>query len=176
MTIGILLALALFGGPPRPAPDAGCEVGRIVDGDTFYCRDGRKVRLIGIDSPEIPQGRPGRDAREVLRRLIPEGTMVRLEGDVAPRDRWGRTLAYAWAGNRLVNEAMVLAGWAVRYTVPPNVKYDRRLERAQNEARTRRSGLWGSGGFECLPADYRRRGCVSRPEPTRVPGAPAADR
>lgn len=159
MTIGILLTLALVVGLPGSAPGAGCEVGRIVDGDTFHCRDGRKVRLIGIDSPEIPQGRPGRDAREVLRRLIPEGTTVRLEGDAALRDRWGRTLAYAWAGNRLVNEAMVLAGWAVRYTVPPNVKYDRRLERAQNEARARRAGLWASGGFECRPADYRRRAC-----------------
>ena len=36
-------------------------------------------------------------------------------------------------GNRLVNEAMVRGGWAVLYTVPPNVKYAGRLERAQKD-------------------------------------------
>ncbi|MBA2458769.1 MAG: thermonuclease family protein [Gemmatimonadales bacterium] len=139
-----------------------CEVGRIVDGDTFYCADGRKVRLIGIDSPELRQGESGRIARGALGRFL-QGGRVRLETDVSRRDRWGRTLAYAWSGGRLVNEAMVREGWAVLYTVPPDVKYAGRLERAQSEARARRAGLWESGGFDCLPSQYRRRRCVSGP-------------
>jgi micrococcal nuclease len=88
MLILLLLALVLADPPP-----ADCRIRRIVDGDTFYCADGRKVRLIGIDSPELAQGEPGRDARDALQDLMPLGRSVRLESDAAPWDRWGRTLA-----------------------------------------------------------------------------------
>jgi micrococcal nuclease len=84
---------------------------------------------------------------------------VRLERDVAPRDRYGRELAHVWSGSRLVNEALVLEGWAMLYTVPPNVKYAERLERAQKQARAAGAGLWASGGFGCAPAAYRRGEC-----------------
>jgi micrococcal nuclease len=84
---------------------------------------------------------------------------VRLERDVAPHDRYGRELAHVWNGARLVNEALVLEGWATLYTVPPNVKYAERLERAQKQARAARVGLWASGGFACAPAAYRRGEC-----------------
>jgi len=136
-----------------------CRVERVADGDTFYCRDGRKVRLIGIDTPELAQGADGRLARDALRRLLPAGRAVRLELDAAPRDRYGRVLAHVWAGDRLVNEAMVRGGWAMLYTVPPNVRYVRRLETAQQEARAARAGLWKHDGFECSPADFRRGRC-----------------
>lgn len=146
---------------PVPAPE--CEVGRVVDGDTFYCRDGRKVRLIGIDSPERGQGAPAGQAQRALARLIPLGRAVRLEGDVAPADRYGRVLAWVWAGGTLVNAAMVREGWAVLYTVPPNVKYAGLVERAQSEARASGAGLWASGGFDCPPRAYRRGECFGSP-------------
>ena len=140
----------------RPAP---CVVERVADGDSFSCRDGRRVRLIGIDAPELSQGESGRRSRAALGRLAPPGTTVRLEGDAAPHDRYGRELAHVWTGSRLVNEALVLEGWAMLYTVPPNVKYAERLERAQKLARAAGVGLWGTGGFECAPSAYRRREC-----------------
>jgi micrococcal nuclease len=152
-----------------------CVVERIADGDTFSCRDGRRVRLIGIDTPELGQGESGHRARAALSRLTPPGASVRLERDIAFRDRYGRELAHVWNGSRLVNEALVLEGWAMLYTVPPNVKYVERLERAQKKARTAGAGLWGSGGFACEPAAYRRGECTavrSKGEPP--PGAPGA--
>ena len=142
---------------------ADCVVGQVVDGDTFRCRDGRKVRLTGVDSPEQQQGPYGAKARQALIRLLPVGVAVRLEHDVAPRDRYGRLLAYVWAGPTLINEAMVRGGWAVLYTVPPNVRYADRLSRAQNEARTRGTGLWAERGFDCSPVDFRSRRCLSPP-------------
>ena len=144
-----------------PPPQAGCVVTRVVDGDTFYCGDGQKVRLIGVDSPELEQRPFGDQARQALLQLIPPGTAVVLQRDVAPTDRYGRVLAYVWKGSTLVNEAMVHDGWAMLYTVPPNVKYAERLERAQKEARARRTGLWSGSAFECLPGDYRRRRCLN---------------
>jgi micrococcal nuclease len=78
-------------------------------------------------------------------------------------DRYGRMLAYVWTGATLVNEVMVRDGWAVLYTVPPNVKYAERLAQAQKEARAARAGLWSGRGFDCLPIDFRQRRCVIPP-------------
>jgi micrococcal nuclease len=143
--------------------DDSCIVGRVADGDSFRCEDGRRVRLIGIDSPESQQGPYGDQARRALLELLTAGAAVWLESDVAPTDRYGRLLAYVWIGPVLVNEAMVRDGWAVLYTVPPNIKYAERLTRAQNEARARGAGLWSQRGFECLPNDFRSKRCVSPP-------------
>jgi micrococcal nuclease len=163
----LLVVLALLRPRASSEPDASrqddrCAVAHVVDGDTFRCGDGRKVRLIGVDTPEQGQGEAGRLARQALLGYLPVGRVVRLERDVQATDRYGRVLAFVWTGATLVNEAMVREGWAVLYTVPPDVKYAERLRRAQKEARARRAGLWGSGGFDCLPRDYRRNRCLTR--------------
>jgi len=142
---------------------ADCVVQRVSDGDSFRCRDGQRVRLIGIDSPERQQHPYGAQAQAALLRIAPPGTSLRLERDVAATDQYGRALAYAWVGATLVNEALVQGGWAVLYTVPPNVKYADRFGRAQNEARARGTGLWAERGFDCVPADFRRGKCVNSP-------------
>jgi micrococcal nuclease len=155
--------LACAAQQPGTLPQTSCIVGRVADGDTFRCVDGRRVRLIGIDSPESQQQPYGGRARSALLEMLPSGAAVRLETDVVPMDRYDRLLAYVWVGPTLVNEAMVRDGWAVLYTVPPNVKYVERLIRAQNEARAHGAGLWSQHGFECLPSDFRRNRCVSSP-------------
>lgn len=161
LTLGVWSLDCAAQGPPAH-PDATCVMSRVVDGDTFYCRDGRKVRLIGVDSPERQQTF-GSVARQALIELLPSGTAVRLERDVTLTDRYGRLLAYVWMGSSLVNETMVRDGWAVLYTVPPNVKYADRFGRAQKEARARGAGLWAQRGFDCLPSEFRRGTCVSPP-------------
>ena len=166
----VLMTLALAAMPVgcaaqqrAPRVGDGCVVRTVADGDSFRCTDGRRVRLIGIDSPESQQHPYGDRSRQALLELLTAGAAVRLETDVAPTDRYGRLLAYVWIGPVLVNEAMVRDGWAVLYTVPPNVKYADRLSRAQNEARARGAGLWSQRGFDCLPSDFRRRQCLSSP-------------
>jgi micrococcal nuclease len=156
----LLVATLLSGALPPGAPaDLICTVTRIVDGDTFYCDRHVKVRLIGIDAPEQDQGPFGRESMVALRALIPPGTQVRLERDVDAKDRFGRRLAYVWADGSLVNEAMVRGGWALLFTVPPNVKYADRLGRAQTAARNARAGLWRENGFACAPVAWRRHRC-----------------
>jgi micrococcal nuclease len=165
-----LLTLAVAATPPgcaarqqEPPRQDDCIVAHVADGDSFRCADGRQVRLIGVDSPESQQRPYGERARKALLQLLRPAAAVRLESDVVPTDRYGRRLAYVWVGPTLVNEAMVRDGWAVLYTVPPNVKYVARLTRAQNEARALGAGLWGQRGFECRPSDFRRNRCVSSP-------------
>lgn len=89
-----------------------------VDGDTLRCGDER-VRLIGIDAPELPgHCRPGRacvegngwESKASLARLI-HGRRVGLERH--GRDAYGRTLAFAFIGARNLSCAQLRAGQAV---------------------------------------------------------------
>jgi len=136
-----------------------CVVRRVADGDTLTCADGTRVRLIGIDSPERSQAEGFASARAALLRLAPIGDAVRLERDVVPTDQYGRRLAWVWSGDRLLNEVLVRDGWAVLYTVPPNVRYTERIALAQRQARAASAGLWATNGFDCLPRDRRRGNC-----------------
>lgn len=148
--------------PPASRQEAGrdpCVVASVTDGDTLRCEDGRRVRLIGIDAPEREQGAAFAPSRDRLRSLTPRGATVLLEGDVTPRDRYGRTLAWVWREDILVNERMVREGWAVLYTSAPDIRYADRIRAAQAAARDERAGLWASGGFDCLPGDFRRGRC-----------------
>jgi micrococcal nuclease len=166
LRLSVLLTVLLSGcAPPQSSAQQqdNCIVARVSDGDSFHCQDGRRVRLIGIDSPQSQQRPFGQQARQALVKLLPPDSVVRLESDIKRADQYGRVLAYVWVGPILANEAMLRAGWAVLYTVPPNVKYVERLQRAQKEARAGNAGLWASHGFDCSPKDYRRRACISPP-------------
>lgn len=159
--VPVFMVLALSCASDAPGLATPCVVDRVADGDSFRCDDDTRVRLIGIDAPELDQGPIGREARAALRRLMPAGDTVWLEQDVVGTDQYGRILAYVWltGGDTLVNERMLDDGWAVLYTVPPNVKYADLLRKAANEARTNGTGLWQGGGFDCLPSEHRRGSC-----------------
>ena len=158
--------MSLLCAPPatgqRPAPPrVRCTVRRISDGDTFRCEEGRtKVRLLLIDAPEMDQGPFGVQAQRALQNILPVGSVVALEYDVAHTDQFGRTLAYAWRSDGvLVNEAMVRNGYAVPLTYSPNVKYVERIRAAAKSARAGRLGLWNGSAFDCSPRDHRARKC-----------------
>lgn len=147
-------------GPPQPVRETRtCVVARITDGDSIECRGIGRVRLLGMDAPELDQGNLGARATQALARLLAVGDTVALEPDVEPRDRNGRILAYVWARDTLVNWSMVRRGWAVALTYPPNVQYVDWFEAAQRAARDEGVGLWAVEGFSCLPRDHRAGRC-----------------
>jgi micrococcal nuclease len=123
------------------------KVERVVDGDTFVLADGRKVRYIGIDTPETkhPQ-KPvecfGKEATQFHRQLILDKE-VKLEADVQDSDQYGRLLRYVWLNDELINQKLVAEGYAVAASYPPNVKYQDRLAEAERKAREENLGLWG---------------------------------
>jgi micrococcal nuclease len=140
------------------SPDVACIVARLADGDSFTCTDGRQVRLLLIDTPELAQAPWGQMARRQLESLVRPGTKVRLELDRTPVDRYRRTLAYAWVDTVMVNEAMVARGWAV--VLPyENVRHLERLQRAERTAREAKRGFWQAWAFRCRPVDFRARRC-----------------
>lgn len=140
-------------------PTERCVVERIVDGDTLVCAGGVRVRLIGIDTPELSQRPYGDQARRALERLVPAGSAVELERDVELADRYGRRLAYVWRDGMLVNWRMLRDGWALLLTYPPNVRYVESFEEALRQARQEGRGLWAVDGFSCPPFDRRRGVC-----------------
>ncbi len=148
-------------GPDRvgPSPEGSCVVSRVVDGDTLDCSDGLRIRLLLIDAPEMAHGDFGAAAKAALEQLAPLGSKLVLEYDVDPRDRYGRTLAYLWSRDVLINAQMIAGGMAVVATYPPNVKYADYLLPLQVQAREERRGLWSVDAFECAPADFRARRC-----------------
>ena len=117
------------------------------------------VRPIGVDAPERGQGEAYRQATAAFERWVAVGDTVELERDVQPRDRYGRQLAWVWRADTLVNERMLAEGWAMLYTLPPNVRYVERLRDAERTARLERAGFWDGSVFECAPSAFRRGSC-----------------
>ena len=144
-----------------PASGGRCTVREVDDGDTFTCGDGTRVRLLLVDAPELSQAPFGAVAQRELERLIPPGTTVLLETDIAPLDRYRRLLAYvALQDGRPVNEALLRSGLAVVVVYPPNVARVDRFRAIADSARTARRGLWSTSAFECRPADHRAGRCL----------------
>jgi micrococcal nuclease len=136
------------GATPAPEPVAGTPaiVESITDGDTFRTTGGERVRLIGIDTPEVDDDACfAAEATAALAALIPPGTEVRLVADVDPFDRFGRVLAYVERASDglFVNFELALGGFAVQLTVPPNVARADELGAAVADARDAGRGLWG---------------------------------
>jgi micrococcal nuclease len=158
-SLGLLALPLLAVGSVRAQQRAPCVVARVVDGDTFVCAGGLRVRPIGFDAPERGQGESFRQATAAFERWVAVGDTVDLELDIQPTDRYGRQLAWVWRADTLVNERMLAEGWAMLYTLPPNVRYVDRLRDAERSAREARAGFWQGSVFECAPSAFRRKAC-----------------
>lgn len=148
-------------GAELPDSIAG-RVARVHDGDTVSVVIGKKrekVRMIGLDAPELGQRPWGKRAKEHLMEIIgSSGGTVVVEFDVQRRDRYGRLLAYLWTKDRhLINYEMLRDGYAVLYTFEPNVKYADMLREGQRMARERQAVIWGRPGLKERPSSYRER-------------------
>ncbi len=132
--------------PARPRAAESLLVKHVPDGDGLELADGRRVRYIGIDAPEVSgdQGRPqpfAEEARELNRRLV-LGKQVRLERDTSDTDRYGRLLRYVYVGDLFVNAELVRAGLAVALELWPDVQRADELARLEQEAIRKRRGMW----------------------------------
>ncbi len=126
---------------------------RIIDGDTVELVDGRKLRYIGINTPEVSGTAEclGIEAKNRNQALV-ENQKVFLEKDISETDRYGRLLRYVYLENgQMVNEILVAEGYAQASTYPPDVKYQERLTGVEKEAREAKAGLW-SGVCQSLEA------------------------
>jgi micrococcal nuclease len=118
------------------------------------------VRLIGVSAPDLRQAPWGDDARQLLETLIGDTDKLEpvvLEFDLETKDTIGRTLAYVWKDQVLLNEEIVKQGYALFTPRSPNHKYDQRLERAQQWARIVGKGIWDpKKPMRVTPDEFRR--------------------
>lgn len=124
------------------------KVSRVVDGDTFVLDDGRKIRLIGVDTPETVHPTKavetfGKEASEFTK-LNLEGQLVRLEFDWQQIDKYGRTLAYVYTEDAcLFNAKLIALGYGHAYTKYPFAQDKMDLFRTlEKDAREHFRGLW----------------------------------
>tara|TARA_B100001063_G_C16715118_1_gene530251 strand:- start:415 stop:804 length:390 start_codon:yes stop_codon:yes gene_type:complete len=92
------------------------KVIRIIDGDTFEIENGDKVRMIGIDAPELKDNE-GLESKNHLKLLI-ENKYVSLIEDKKNKNKdfFGRLLRYVYVDNTDVNLKMIEDGYANVYT------------------------------------------------------------
>jgi micrococcal nuclease len=147
--LALLLALLAGCSSGDAAPRRDATVTRVSDGDTIRLSGLGRVRLIGIDTPEV-FGRQecfGRRASGFVKRLLPPGTPVSYRLGAESRDRYGRALAYVWLEDgRFLNLLLVSRGYAQPLTIPPNVDFAGRFRDAAAAARDAGRGLWGRPG------------------------------
>ena len=117
----------------------------VADGDTVELTDGRRVRLVQIDAPELFGECYGQAARLTMRHLLPDGARVDLTRDPAldDQDEHARLLRYVGAGETNVNLELVRRGAAAPYFYRGGRgRHAAGLERAAQAAVRERRGLW----------------------------------
>lgn len=133
------------------------QVISVTDGDTFkidYNGEEKKVRLIGVDTPESvspnkeKNNNYGKEASNYTKEKL-EGQYIYLEFDVQQTDKYGRFLAYVYLEDgTMYNKELLEKGYAQVATYPPNVKYVEEFEEIQKQARKNNIGFWAEDVFK----------------------------
>ena len=134
-------------------------VSHVYDGDTFKTDRGEKIRLLGINTPEMARDdHPGQPlanrAKKELESLI-LGKLVRLEFDQDQHDKYDRLLAHIYLRDgRWINARMIENGMAHVYTFAPNFRYSVELLIKERQSRDEKRGIWGTSRFEMLTSGH----------------------
>jgi micrococcal nuclease len=156
VVVTVLTAASVAGwwvGEQRHAANEQVRVVEAIDGDTIVVAfgDGHTdtVRILGVDTPEThhptkPVQCYGPEAAAYTARRL-TGRVVTLEGDVEPRDRYDRRLAYVvLADGHRFDDELLRRGYARLLVIEPNRSHARALLAAELDAQRHERGLWGS--------------------------------
>lgn len=141
----------------------------VVDGDTVTLASGMAVRLVGIQAPKLPLGRPGfakwpladKAKKRVIKLLM--NRPVRLFYGGQKFDRYGRKLAQLWRADKKgepelwIQGALLKQGLARVYTFPDNRALALEMLARERVARLKSKGMWGDPFYEVrIPEDLDR--------------------
>jgi micrococcal nuclease len=121
----------------------------VIDGDTIKVKLDEKVetvRLIGIDTPELPNDCFAQEAKSKAQSVL-SGQQVKLVADKSQdnRDRYGRLLRYVILEDGTnFNRLMVAEGYAQEYTFIVPYSLQSEFKKAQAKAKKNKSGLWSN--------------------------------
>ena len=166
-----LLVTWLFSGvaaaePTKTANKAAKDatVTEVVDGDTVVLDSGDQVRLVGIQAPKLPLGRPNfrkwplaDDAKAALSTLA-KGRKVRLTYGGRRVDRWGRLLAHLYGpGGQWIQGELLKRGMARVYSFADNRAKIAEMLALERTARKARKGIWDHPYYQIRTADDAAR-------------------
>jgi endonuclease YncB( thermonuclease family) len=122
--------------------DERVRVNKVYDGDTIVLEDSRKVRYLGINSPEFQE--PFYLKAKRYNESLVLGKEIRLEFDQERIDAYHRILAYVYVGDEMVNARLVKEGLAHVFLIGPSRKHSAVLLHAQTEAKQNKVGIWSA--------------------------------
>lgn len=126
---------------------------KVYDGDTIKLTDGRKVRIIAINTPEMghyqqPEQAYALEARDKLRELFAESRVVRLKFGKDKRDHYQRVLAHVFTEDgRNVAARLIRQGLGFAIVVPPNVWRSECYFSLEQEARQAKRAIWNHPNY-----------------------------
>jgi len=137
--------------------DAQVRVSQVIDGDTVLLSDGRHLRLIGVDTPELAHhGAPaqalGIEARDRLRQLLAQHqNRLNLRYDNERHDHYGRLLAHAFLDDGSSIEAWLQEqGLGTALVVPPNDWNSACYQSTEQQARQKQRGIWALPAYHVV--------------------------
>ncbi len=157
--LGVWLSPVSADGCQPPANTTLVKVRHVQDGDTFVLADNTRVRLIGINTPEL-----GRDdqpaqplsirARDRVRQLLfQSGNHAQILVGQQPKDKHKRQLTHLWlTDGRNLTAVLLEAGLGWQVAIPPNVRFKNCYAAAESSARQDRKGVWKENGYYNRPA------------------------
>lgn len=161
----VALLLVPVGAPAaelKQGPSAVVVV--VVDGDTVELDNGMRVRLVGIQAPKLPLGRPGfeawplaDEAKAALEDLV-MGARVTLRYGGRQVDRHGRQLAHLYTDDGLwVQGELLRLGMARVYSFRDNRALVAAMLAIEGEARAHARGIWNDDFYQVWPAEPPRQ-------------------
>jgi len=136
---------------------------KVYDGDTIILKNGERVRLLGINTPEIEsrhrqEETGGQAAKQWLQDKL-NGGQVYLEYDKQQRDKYQRLLAHCFLpDDEHLNHSIIEAGLATLSIIPPNVRYSQTLISAQQKAEQAKRGIWSQAEYKPRKASSLSKG------------------
>ena len=148
LLLGIAVGLAIGYGvcPATHSLYEQALITRVIDGDTVELADGRRVRYLGIDTPE--SGEYYAENATARNRELVEGKTVELQVGRRNEDEYGRLLRYVYVDGIFVNAELVAQGYAKAYIFDPDERYSQMLVKLEQYAKMKKRGLWGVGEGE----------------------------
>jgi micrococcal nuclease len=146
LSLGMAIAFLFLQSLPAPASE-WARVRWVEDGDTIVLEDGRRVRYIGINAPEVAhedrRAEPFGNAAKAFNKQRVDSRQIKLAFDLGRYDQYNRLLAYVYlADGTFLNAAILEAGYAYFLPTPPNLKYSSVLLSSQRQAMALRKGIW----------------------------------
>jgi micrococcal nuclease len=137
------------------------KVQRVISGQTlevFIAKYNKlqKVRLIGIEAPDLKQIPWGLNAKSKLSEWLKNEDVV-LEIGSPEEDKFGRQLAYVWHNGELINEKLIKEGYVLN-ALEYEHKYSDIYQRASEYARLMQYGIWDHNEpLRETPSEFRAK-------------------